>query len=137
MRRYILARSHEESTIDLTPMLDVVFIMLIFFIVTATFVTEVGLDLNTPNNDAPITVSSDSGLLVSLSASNRISIDGRHIDIRRVGALVRARHAESALSGVVVEAQEGASTGVYIALQDEINNAVHGLPVALSLSSPE
>ena len=51
MRRVLGSQQKEEGEIDLTPMLDVVFIMLIFFIVTATFVKEMGLDVNTPDKN--------------------------------------------------------------------------------------
>jgi len=133
MRRYTLAQPQEEATVDLTPMLDVVFIMLIFFIVTATFVSEVGLDLSSPEPQQQLTISSNEGLLLSVSADNRIYLEGRQVDIRRIGSVVRARHAESPLSGVVIEAQQGAASGTYVTLADEVMQAVGGLPVSLSV----
>jgi len=69
MRRRIV-KDQEESEVNLTPMLDVVFIMLIFFIVTASFIKEAGLDVNRP--DAPVTETKpeESNILVAMSASN-------------------------------------------------------------------
>jgi biopolymer transport protein ExbD len=74
----------EENEINLTPMLDVVFIMLIFFIVTASFVKEAGIDVNRP--DAPVTETKpeDANILVAITADDQIFIDRRLIDPRAV-----------------------------------------------------
>ena len=88
-------RSEEENEIDMTPMLDVVFIMLIFFIVTASFVNEVGLDVNRPpTSDAPPPDSSDTNIVFRVSESNELMLEGRRIDIRSVRANVERLHAE-------------------------------------------
>ena len=75
--RHMLNRGNadeEESSIDITPMLDVVFIMLIFFIVTATFVKEAGIDVNRP--DAATAVKQEkANILIAISANNEIWID--------------------------------------------------------------
>jgi biopolymer transport protein ExbD len=69
----------EEATIDMTPMLDVVFIMLIFFIVTASFVKESGIDVNRP--DAATAVKKDrANILIGISDKNEIWINKRRID---------------------------------------------------------
>ena len=69
-------RSEEENEIDMTPMLDVVFIMLIFFIVTASFVNEVGLDVNRPpTSDAPPPDSADTNIVFRISESNEIMLE--------------------------------------------------------------
>ena len=87
------SRSREEgddSKINLTPMLDVVFIMLIFFIVTATFVKEVGLDVNQPEDDKPKTVDPDKkSIVVRITNRDRIIIAQRDVDIRSVRANYR------------------------------------------------
>ena len=73
MRRRRSSGLSEEADVDLTPMLDVVFIMLIFFIVTASFIKEVGLDLNRPEGgDAPQVVTENENILI------QITNDGRH-----------------------------------------------------------
>ena len=73
----------EESEINITPMLDVVFIMLIFFIVTATFVKEAGIDVNRP--DAATAVKQEkANILIAINANNEIWIDRRQVDIRAV-----------------------------------------------------
>ncbi|MEC8492073.1 MAG: biopolymer transporter ExbD, partial [Pseudomonadota bacterium] len=81
-------RADEDSeAINLTPMLDVVFIMLIFFIVTATFVKEVGLDVNQPDDDKPKTVDPDKrSIVVRITNRDRIIIAARDVDRRSVRA---------------------------------------------------
>ena len=76
MRRSFGTREEEEEAqINLTPMLDVVFIMLIFFIVTATFVKEEGLDVNQPDDDKPKTVDPDKkSIVVRITSRDRIQI---------------------------------------------------------------
>ena len=84
----------EESEINITPMLDVVFIMLIFFIVTATFVKEAGIDVNRP--DATTAVKKESAnILIAIGANNDIWIDRRMIDIRAVRPNIERLHAEN------------------------------------------
>ncbi|MFT7675835.1 MAG: biopolymer transport protein ExbD, partial [Gammaproteobacteria bacterium] len=83
MRRKLLetATAADDSMIDMTPMLDVVFIMLIFFIVTASFVKETGIDIERPSASTSESKSSAS-ILIAISADNQIWIDKRRIDIR-------------------------------------------------------
>jgi len=76
-------QAEEESEINITPMLDVVFIMLIFFIVTATFVKESGIDVNRP--DAATAVKKENAnILIAIGPNNDIWIDRRMVDIRSV-----------------------------------------------------
>ena len=76
-------QEEDENEINITPMLDVVFIMLIFFIVTATFVKEAGIDVNRP--DAATAVKKENAnILIAISANNAVWIDKRMIDIRAV-----------------------------------------------------
>ena len=84
----------EEATIDMTPMLDVVFIMLIFFIVTASFVKESGIDVNRP--EASTAVKKDrANILVAISANNEIWINKRRVDVRAVQANIERLRAEN------------------------------------------
>ncbi|MEX2353312.1 MAG: biopolymer transporter ExbD, partial [Gammaproteobacteria bacterium] len=76
MRRISRIEAEEEQEINITPMLDVVFIMLIFFIVTATFVKETGIDVNKP--DAPTAeVKTKANILIAIDSSDNIWIDRR------------------------------------------------------------
>ena len=84
----------EESQIDLTPMLDVVFIMLIFFIVTSTFVKEAGVDVTRPDAETAVPTDSSS-IQIGIAANNQIWIDKRQVDKRAVRANVEKGLAES------------------------------------------
>jgi biopolymer transport protein ExbD len=84
----------EEATIDMTPMLDVVFIMLIFFIVTASFVKEAGIDVNRP--EAATAVKKDrANILVAISDKGEIWINKRKVDVRAVQANIERLYAEN------------------------------------------
>ena len=98
-----LTAPEEENEINLTPMLDVVFIMLIFFIVTASFVREAGLDVNRP--DAPVTETQpeEQNILIAISANDEIFIDRRLIDPRAVQANITQLHSENPGGSVVIQ----------------------------------
>ncbi len=98
-------KAEDESQIDMTPMLDVVFIMLIFFIVTASFVNESGLGVNRPpTSDQPPPDSENTNIVFRISESNELMLEGRRIDIRSVRANVERMHAEKPEAKVVVSA---------------------------------
>jgi biopolymer transport protein ExbD len=95
----------EESEINLTPMLDVVFIMLIFFIVTASFIKEAGIDVNRP--DAPTAdTMPDASILVAISEGDEIWIDRKQIDPRGVRAALERLRAENPKGSMVIQADE-------------------------------
>jgi len=107
----------EEATIDMTPMLDVVFIMLIFFIVTASFVKESGIDVNRP--DAATAVKKDrANILVAISEKGEIWINKRRIDVRAVQANVERLHAENPQGTVVIQADRKSTTETLIKVMD-------------------
>lgn len=107
----------EEATIDMTPMLDVVFIMLIFFIVTASFVKEAGIDVNRP--DAATAVKKDrANILVAISDTGEIWINKRQIDVRAVQANIERLHAENPQGTVVIQADKKATTETLIKVMD-------------------
>ncbi len=113
-----LGGKDEENEINLTPMLDVVFIMLIFFIVTASFVKEAGLDVNRP--DAPITESKpeDANILISINANDEIWIDRRLIDPRAVRANIERLHAENPNGSVVIQPNKKSTNKMLVAIMD-------------------
>lgn len=122
MRQLFKEQQQEESTIDLTPMLDVVFIMLIFFIVTASFVKEAGIDVNRP--DAPTAVKQDkANILIAISARNEIWIDRRLVDPRSVRANIERLHAENPQGSVVIQADEEANTKTLVTVMDASRQA--------------
>ena len=121
----------EENEINLTPMLDVVFIMLIFFIVTASFVREAGLDVNRP--DAPMTQSKpeDSNILVLINANDEIWIDRRLIDPRAVRANIERMHAENPEGSVVIQANKSSTNKMLVEVMDASRQAgVYNISIA-------
>ena len=107
----------EEVAIDLTPMLDVVFIMLIFFIVTASFVKEAGIDVNRP--EASTAVNKDrANILVAISDTNEIWINKRRVDERAVQANIERLYAENPQGSVVIQADKKATTDTLIKVMD-------------------
>lgn len=122
MRRISQAPAEEESNIDITPMLDVVFIMLIFFIVTASFVKETGIDVNRPN--APTaTVKEKANILIAIDARNNIWIDRRKIDVRSVRANIERLHAENPQGSVVIQADKESKTDTLVHVMDAARQA--------------
>lgn len=123
MRRFNTTNvEEEENNIDLTPMLDVVFIMLIFFIVTSSFVKESGIKINRPSASSAVHVK-DGNILVALNPNGEIWIDKRMIDLRAVRANVERLHAEMPKSSVVVQADHDAKSGDLVELIDQIKLA--------------
>jgi biopolymer transport protein ExbD len=121
----------EENEINLTPMLDVVFIMLIFFIVTASFVKEAGIDVNRP--DAPMTESKpeDANILVMINANDEIWIDRRLIDPRAVRANIERMHAENPEGSVVIQANKSSTNKILVEVMDSARQAgVYNISIA-------
>ena len=118
-----LGGQEEENEINLTPMLDVVFIMLIFFIVTASFIKEAGIDINRP--DSPVTESQpeDANILVVINANNEILIDRRVIDPRAVRANIERLHAENPEGSVVIQANKRSTNKMLVTVMDASRQA--------------
>ena len=118
MRRHRLT-NNEENDIDITPMLDVVFIMLIFFIVTATFVKESGIDVSRPDAE---TASKQNrvGILVAINSNSEVWINRREVDLAAVLANIERLSAENPQGGAVIQADKNAQTGVLIEVMDQI-----------------
>lgn len=110
----------EEDTqvIDLTPMLDVVFIMLIFFIVTATFIKEAGIDVNRPEATMWDEKQSAS-ILIAVSSNNEIWIDRNQVDPRGVRQAIERLLAENPRGSVVIQADSSAMVELLV----DITNA--------------
>jgi len=109
----------ESNEIDLTPMLDVVFIMLIFFIVTASFVKEIGLDVNIPPDiDAPPPEDAPVNILIKVTSSDEIFVDNRRVDVRSIKAIIQTKHAENPEAAVIISADGEATTATYVAISD-------------------
>jgi biopolymer transport protein ExbD len=116
MRRQRRATA-EEAEVDLTPMLDVVFIMLIFFIVTASFVKESGMEVNRPDA-ATATLKPRGNILVAITPTDQIWIDKRQVDIRALRANLERLHAENPQGTVIIQADEDSKNGLLVAVMD-------------------
>jgi biopolymer transport protein ExbD len=114
---------HDEQ-INLTPMLDVVFIMLIFFIVTATFVKEVGLDLTPPPEDRPQTIDpTKKSIVVRITNRDRIIIAQRDVDWRAVRPNIERLHAENPEAPVVIQPHPDSSAEALVHVMDSARQA--------------
>ena len=110
-------REQEESEVNLTPMLDVVFIMLIFFIVTASFVKEAGIDISRP--PAATAERKERGnILVAISENGEIWINKRQVDPRAVRANIERMHAENPQGAVVIQADEESRNALLVQVMD-------------------
>ena len=130
-RQGSLQFEEEENEINLTPMLDVVFIMLIFFIVTASFIREAGIDVNRP--DAPVTESTpeEANILVLINAQDEIWIERRLIDPRAVRANIERLHAENPQGSVVIQANNKSTNKVLVWVMDASRSAgVYSISIA-------
>ena len=123
MKRVLGLQQKEEGEIDLTPMLDVVFIMLIFFIVTATFVKEMGLDVNTPDKNQNVKDADKQSIVVQVTSRDRIRIRGRDIDFRAVRANIERLHAENPEAPVVIQPHPESKTEIMIHVMDSARQA--------------
>jgi len=119
MRNRFMARQQEddEQEINITPMLDVVFIMLIFFIVTASFVKEAGIDVNKPEGQTAV-AKEKANILIAIDSEGAIWIDRRQVDPRAVRANIERLHAENPQGTVVIQADRDARTGVLVGVMD-------------------
>lgn len=115
--------AEEEAEINLTPMLDVVFIMLIFFIVTATFVKEVGLDVNQPEK-RPMDIDPEKkAIVVHVTNHDRIVIAGMDVDVRQVRANIARLHAENPEAPVIIRPHPDSTTDTMVRILDSARQA--------------
>jgi biopolymer transport protein ExbD len=128
-------RTHaeDESEINLTPMLDVTFIMLIFFIVTSSFVKEAGIDVNKPA--ATTAERKERGnILVAITDTGQVWIDKRPVDVRAVRANIERLHAENPQGGVVIQADSNSKNGLLVKVMDAAREAgVYDVSIAATV----
>ena len=105
----------EDSDINLTPMLDVVFIMLIFFIVTATFIKQAGIDITRPEALTALQKPTVS-VLVAIGPTGDIWIDKKRVDVNSVRAHIERIHAENPKGGLVVQSDRQAKSEKLLAV---------------------
>lgn len=121
----------EEGEVDLTPMLDVVFIMLIFFIVTATFVKEIGIDVTSPDKNQNVKDADKQSIVIQITSRDRIMIRSRDIDKRAIRANIERLHAESPDAPVVIQPHPESTTETMIHVMDSARQAgVYNVSIA-------
>ncbi len=120
----------EESAIDITPMLDVVFILLIFFIVTATFIKETGIDVNRPEAETAVK-KEKANILIAINKNNEIWIDRRMVDISSLRPNIERLHAENPQGSVVIQADKESVMNTLIQVMDAARQAgVYNIAIA-------
>lgn len=115
-------QTEAEGEIDITPMLDVVFIMLIFFIVTASFVKESGIEVNRPDASTA-QAKPRANILIAINENDEIWINKRRVDESQVRANIERLHAENPQGTVVIQADEEAKTRKLVAVMDAARQA--------------
>ena len=115
-------RRKSESEVNLTPMLDVVFIMLIFFIVTASFVKESGIEISRPGASTA-TRKEKGNILIAISANDQIWMNRRQVDPRALRANIERMHAENPQGAVIIQADKDAKTGLLVKVMDAARSA--------------
>jgi len=132
MRKF--SKREEEAEINMTPMLDIVFIMLIFFIVTATFVKETGLDVNKPppdEQDEP--EEEEENIFIQIDSANRVFVNLRPVDIGSVRANIERLHAENPEGAVLIQPADDAYADTVVQVYDQARQAgVYNVSIARS-----
>ncbi len=121
-RRFSRNDDQDTGEINLTPMLDIVFIMLIFFIVTTSFVKEAGIEVNRPS--AQTAERKERGnIVIAIKPNGEIWIDKRPVDIRAVRAVVARLRAENPLGTVIIAADRDAKVNLLTRVMDQVRLA--------------
>jgi biopolymer transport protein ExbD len=118
MKRKKHTSGDDEAQIDMTPMLDIVFIMLIFFIVTTSFVKEKGLDANRPKDNNESNQPSKA-LSIQIDELGVIRMNGREVDVRRVVANIQTFLAENNTDVAAIQAHEDAEHGIVVDVMNQ------------------
>lgn len=123
MKRKKHTSADDEAQIDMTPMLDIVFIMLIFFIVTTSFVKEKGLEVNRPKENQNQVNQPSTALSIRIDELGKIMMNGREVDIRRVVANIQTFLAENNTDSAAIQAHENTEHGIVVEVMDQAKEA--------------
>ena len=122
MRKKRLLETDEEIDLNITPMLDIVFIILIFFVVSTSFIKESGVDVSRPG--ASSAERKERGnIMIGITADNQVWIDRRQIDARAVRANIERLHAENPQGSVVIQAHRRSSNKMPVTVMDASRQA--------------
>ncbi|MGB0733741.1 MAG: ExbD/TolR family protein [Pontibacterium sp.] len=129
--RAFISQPQDDAEINMTPMLDIVFIMLIFFIVSTSFVRESGVDVNRPMAESS-TEKASAAVLVAITADDDVWLDQKSVDVRMLRPAIERLKGEQADLSVVIQADESSSTGQLIKVVDQLRLAKVVYTVATS-----
>ncbi|KID38101.1 ExbD/TolR family protein [Pseudoalteromonas maricaloris] len=124
-------REEEDAAVDMTPMLDIVFIMLIFFIVTTSFVKEAGIEVNKPKA-AQAQKTKNANIFIAIRENGEIWMDKRQVDVERVSANLKSLMAEQPTDVVIIQADKGAKHGVVVQVMDQIKATGDNLKISIA-----
>lgn len=124
MRKKTHGSADDEAAIDMTPMLDIVFIMLIFFIVTTTFSNEIGLEVNRPkDSNTPPPKTNKKTLAIRIDENGTIVMNNREVDIRRIVANIQTFLAENNTDSAGIQAHPKAKHGIVMEVMNQAKEA--------------
>ena len=119
------AQKEDEAEINMTPMLDIVFIMLIFFIVTAAFVKEAGVQVNRP--EAVYSMKKPrTSILIAVTENDQVWINRRRVEIKALRTIIEKLQSENPLGDIVIQADRRAKAGLTLEVMEAIKQA--GIP---------
>ena len=132
MRHSHIEQETTAANVNLTPLIDMVFILLIFFLVTASFTKESGIDVD--RHSAKTTVRQEqASLIIAITKEGEIWIDNKQVDIRSIRAHIEQLHAQNPEGTVIIMADKNALTGVTVAVLDQVRlSGVSNVAIAAS-----
>jgi biopolymer transport protein ExbD len=116
--RNTLRGGGSEVNINMGPLVDMVFLLLIFFVVTTSFVKETGIDVHR-STAATAEMKERGNIMLGISADGQVHLEGKRIDVRSVRALIERALAEDPESGVVIVADKDSNTGTVVQAMDQ------------------
>jgi len=115
----------DKVDVNLSPLIDMVFLLLIFFVVTTSFVKETGIDVQR-STAATAEVKASGSILIGVSVGGEVWMEGKRVDVRSVRGLVERALAEDPEAGVVVVADKNSETGNVVKVMDQCRLAGAG-----------
>ncbi len=135
MRRSHIEDNSTGTEVNLTPLIDMVFILLIFFIVTSSFVKESGIEVNRPTAQSAVT-QERGNIIIAASSNGEVWLDKRKVDVNTVRVHVERLRAENPEGSVVIVADEKSQTGLLVEIMDQVRLAgVSNVSIAASTTA--
>jgi biopolymer transport protein ExbD len=122
MRRSHAEAEYEPVYINVVPLIDVMFFLVLFFVSTASFVRESGIEINRPSAQTAVVSGKDS-MIVSIARNGQIWIDNQQVDVRLVRAHVERMHSENPAGAVIILADKDSATGTVVEVMDQVHLA--------------